>query len=220
MGREQRSLRRTASRQQAIDCILACDAKDISILDVQGKAVLTRLDFNVPLTPDGAEVADDSRITAALPTIELLAGRGARVVILSHLGRPEPQKESWDQMASHSSLRPVAKVLARLLGGERFVGMADNCIGPEVKARVDALRPGQVRWADGARGVGHVHHHMPWWGGQSPMARRRRASRASHACMPRQQHAQPAIAPRSRHLLGSCSVHACLHEPSPPPKQP
>ena len=116
--------------------------------EVDGRTVLVRADLNVPLTGDGGEVGDDARIRAALPTIELLRERGARVVLCSHLGRPKGRDESL-------SLAPVAKHLGELLGIE--VTLAPGVVGPEVEAAAGSLGPGEVlllentRWEEGEK---------------------------------------------------------------------
>lgn len=102
--------------------------------DVRGRRVLVRVDLNVPLK-DGV-VGDDTRIRAALPTIEALRGHGARVVLCSHLGRPKGERRPED------SLRPVAGRLSELLGAP--VAFADDCVGPAAAAVVDGLGEGDV----------------------------------------------------------------------------
>jgi phosphoglycerate kinase len=113
----------------------ALDRLTLRDLDVDGKRVLVRVDYNVPLAADGA-IADDTRITATLPTLRYLIGKGARVVLMSHLGRPKGGPDPKE------SLAPVAKRLERLL--RQPVRLAPDCIGPAVQALVDALKPGQA----------------------------------------------------------------------------
>jgi phosphoglycerate kinase len=103
-------------------------------LNVSGKRVLVRVDFNVPVK-DGV-VEDDKRISAALPTINYLLEKGASVVLMSHLGRPDGQRKM------EFSLAPVAKRLEELLG--RPVKFLSDCVGPEVEAACAALKPGEV----------------------------------------------------------------------------
>jgi phosphoglycerate kinase len=109
--------------------------------DVAGRRVLVRVDFNVPL--DGGAVADDMRIRAALPTIELLRERGAALVLASHLGRPKGQVDPA------LSLRPVGEKLAELLGAE--VTQAPAVVGSEVEALAGGLGPGDVLLLENTR---------------------------------------------------------------------
>jgi phosphoglycerate kinase len=108
--------------------------KSVRDLDVAGKRVFLRVDFNVPVK-DG-RVADDSRIVDTLPTVKLLRDRGARLVLASHFGRPKGKREE------KFSLKPVALKLAELLGAP--VHFADDCIGPQVQAEIEELAPGDL----------------------------------------------------------------------------
>ena len=108
--------------------------KTVRDVSVQGKRVLVRVDLNVPL--EGGRVTDDTRIRAALPTIHYLLEHKARVILMSHLGRPKGKP------APEFSLAPVAARLSELLG--QTVPLAPDCVGPRVGAMVDALAPGPV----------------------------------------------------------------------------
>lgn len=116
--------------------------RTIRDLDVAGKRVLVRVDFNVPLDED-SRIIDDTRIRAALPTIEHLLAQGASVILMSHLGRPHGQR------VPALSLAPVAEHLSQLLG--RAVGMAPDCVGAAVAAQAAALQPGQVLLLENVR---------------------------------------------------------------------
>lgn len=115
--------------------------KTIKDVDLAGKRVLMRVDFNVPIK-DG-EVSDDTRIRGALPTIEYAAGEGAKVILVSHLGRPA------DKPDQAFSLRPVRKRLSQLLAEE--VAFADDCIGEEANAAVSKLSDGKVLLLENVR---------------------------------------------------------------------
>ena len=108
--------------------------------DLTGKRVLVRVDFNVPL--EGGAVADDMRIRAALPTIEELRRRGARLILVSHLGRPKDREPEY-------SLRPVAERLAELTGAD--VTMAPVVVGDGVPALAQTLRPGGILLLENVR---------------------------------------------------------------------
>ena len=109
--------------------------KNISDLVVKGKTVLIRVDFNVPLDEQG-NITDDIRIRGVLPTINYALDEHAKVIIISHLGRPDGQRQE------KYSLAPVAKRLSRLL--EKEVKLAPDCIGPEVEAMVGQMAFGDV----------------------------------------------------------------------------
>ena len=108
--------------------------KTIRDVEVEDKRVLVRVDFNVPLA--GGNVADDTRIRAALPTIHYLLEHGAKVILMSHLGRPK------GKVVDELRLGPVAERLSKLLG--RPVRKLDDCVGPEVEAAVAEMQPGDV----------------------------------------------------------------------------
>ncbi|MBB4664499.1 phosphoglycerate kinase [Conexibacter arvalis] len=114
--------------------------KTLDDLSVDGKRVLVRVDFNVPLK-DG-EVADDTRIRAALPTLTELLGQGASLVLVSHLGRPQDREPEF-------SLRPVAGRLSELLGRE--VQLAPGVVGDQVTALANRLQPGDVLLLENVR---------------------------------------------------------------------
>ena len=120
--------------------------RSIEDLDVRGKRVLVRVDFNVPLSEaaDGTQsVADDTRIVAALPTIEELRARGARLILVSHLGRPKGER------VSELSMAPVAARLAALTGAD--VKLAPDVVGPHVAELADTLADGQILLLENVR---------------------------------------------------------------------
>jgi phosphoglycerate kinase len=103
-------------------------------LDLQGKRVFIRVDFNVPLAPGGQEITSDKRIRASLPTIQYALDKGVAVILASHLGRPKGKPNP------EMSLKPVAAKLSELLG--KPVAMAPDCVGPQVEAMLP--KPGEV----------------------------------------------------------------------------
>ena len=109
--------------------------KSVEDIDVSGKKVLVRCDFNVPLDAD-LNITDENRINGALPTIQYLVDHHAKVILCSHLGRPKNGPEA------KFSLKPVAKALSAKLGKE--VQMADDVIGADAKAKAAALKDGDV----------------------------------------------------------------------------
>lgn len=119
--------------------------KDITTREFRSMRVMVCADLNVPLSSDGS-VADRERLDAALPTLRTLASGGARVVLASHLGRPQPGAEPEAEMRRRDSLRPVASLLAEALG-DAFVGLADDCVGPSARAMVACVQDGQARSA-------------------------------------------------------------------------
>ena len=116
--------------------------KTVADIDVQGKKVLMRCDFNVPLD-DECKITSDDRIVKALPTIKNILERGGALILMSHLGRPKGKRDE------KLSLAPVAKRLSELLGKE--VIFADDCIGPETKAKAETLRSGQCMLLENLR---------------------------------------------------------------------
>ena len=117
--------------------------KTVKDIDVSGKRVLVRCDFNVPMK-DGV-ITDDIRITSALPTIKYLIENDAKVILMSHMGRPkgEPKPEF--------SLKPVADRLAQLLGMDVIFAASDVVVDDSVRAKADELKPGQVMLLENVR---------------------------------------------------------------------
>ena len=143
--------------------------KTVKDIDVAGKKVLLRCDFNVPMAKDGSGViTDDKRIRAALPTIQYLLEQNAAVIACSHMGKPvatfdsyvkkqaekgkDPAsitEESWKKSLAQLSLAPVAKRLSELLGKD--VIMASDVVGEDAKAKAAALQPGQILLLENTR---------------------------------------------------------------------
>ena len=135
--------------------------KTVKDIDVKGKKVLLRCDFNVPQDKTTGAITDDKRIRAALPTIQYLLDQGAAVIACSHLGKPEPSfekwakkqaekgkdpasltQEKWEKTLEALCMEPVAKRLSELLGRE--VILAGDVVGPDANAKAAALQPGQI----------------------------------------------------------------------------
>ena len=142
--------------------------KTVKDIDVKGKKVLCRCDFNVPQDKKTGEITDDKRIVAALPTIRYLLEQGAAVIACSHLGKPVATfdsyvkkqvekgkdadsitKEEWEKSLKKLSLAPVAARLSELLGQE--VIMAADVVGEDAKAKAAALQPGQIMLLENTR---------------------------------------------------------------------
>jgi phosphoglycerate kinase len=119
------------------------DKLTIRDIDVGGKRVLVRVDFNVPLDIQTGAITDDSRIRAALPTIKYLTDRRARVILCSHLGRPK------GKVVAQLRLAGVAQLLSQILGHK--VEVADDGLGPEVDKAVKSLKAGQVMLLENIR---------------------------------------------------------------------
>ncbi|MBI5032006.1 MAG: phosphoglycerate kinase [Chloroflexi bacterium] len=116
--------------------------KTVRDIDLKGKRVLMRVDFNVPM--DKGVVTDDKRIRASLPTIQYVLDQGAALILMSHLGRPKGTGYEAD-----FSLKPASEALSKLLN--KPVQMASECIGPEVEVLADALKPGDVLMLENVR---------------------------------------------------------------------
>ncbi len=135
--------------------------KTVKDVNVKGKKVLLRCDFNVPQDKATGAITDDKRIRAALPTIQYLLDQGAAVIACSHLGKPEPSfdkwakkqaekgkdpasltKEKWEKTLEALRMEPVAQRLSELLG--RKVILAADVVGPDAQAKAAALQPGEI----------------------------------------------------------------------------
>jgi 3-phosphoglycerate kinase len=116
--------------------------KTVADIEVKGKKVLMRCDFNVPLD-DAGNITSDDRIVKALPTIKNILDRGGALILMSHLGRPEGERDD------KYSLAPVAKRLSELLG--KKVAFTNDCIGPEVKTQAKTLKAGDCMLLENVR---------------------------------------------------------------------
>ena len=142
--------------------------KTVRDIDVKGKKVLLRCDFNVPQDKKTGEITSDKRIVAALPTIRYLLEQGAAVIACSHLGKPEPDydkwvkkqaekgkapeeltREAWEKSLKKLTLAPVAERLSQLLGQE--VLFAHDVVGEDASAKAAALKPGEVLLLENTR---------------------------------------------------------------------
>ena len=142
--------------------------KTVKDIDVRGKKVLLRCDFNVPQDKATGAITDDKRIRAALPTIQYLLDQGAAVIACSHLGKPAAtfesyvkkqvekgkdadsvKREDWEKSLKKLSLSPVAERLGELLGKD--VIMAHDVVGEDAKAKAAALQPGQIMLLENTR---------------------------------------------------------------------
>ena len=148
---------------------MSYNKKTVKDVDVKGKKVLLRCDFNVPMAKDGSGViTDDKRIRAALPTIQYLLEQGAAVIACSHMGKPEPSfekfvkkgtekgkdpskltEEAWKKSLADLTLAPVAKRLGELLGMD--IIMAKDVVGEDAQAKAAALQPGQILLLENTR---------------------------------------------------------------------
>ncbi|MGB9608377.1 MAG: phosphoglycerate kinase, partial [bacterium] len=117
------------------------EKKSVKDIDVSGKRVLMRVDFNVPLGEDGS-ILDDRRIRAAIPTIGYLLDKGAKLILVSHLGRPKGFDPSL-------KMDNVAHRLSEILG--KPVLKLDSCVGPEVKEAVEKMKPGDIIMLENVR---------------------------------------------------------------------
>ena len=117
--------------------------KTIRDIDVEGKRILLRVDYNVPLNMDNDSISDDSRIRASLPTIKYLTDRKAKVILCSHLGRPK------GKVVEGLRMKPVAERLSQLIGSP--VRTVNDCVGEEVESKVRELKKGEVLFLENLR---------------------------------------------------------------------
>jgi phosphoglycerate kinase len=131
--------------------------RTIGDIDVQGKRALVRVDLNAPQDAEG-HVTDDTRLRAVVQTVHYLRSHGAKVILMSHLGRPKGKVDERYRMA------PIAERLAQLL--EQEIPVAPDCVGPQVEAMVNALRPGQVLLLENLRFHPEEEKNDPGFAGQ------------------------------------------------------
>ncbi len=114
-----------------------------TLRNLAGKRVLVRVDFNVPLDEDG-KITDTTRLEESLPTIQYLIKKGARVILMSHLGRPKPEKSRSGQsgLMAEFSLKPVAAAFSELL--KKPVRFVEDCVGPKAEKAVEGMKDGDV----------------------------------------------------------------------------
>ncbi len=138
--RQGKTLTRTWNVRTVTSGAMGLEKKTVRDIDVEGKRVLVRCDFNVPL--ENGRITDDRRITEALPTIRYLLDQRAILILASHLGRPKGVTPEF-------SLKPVAERLSELLG--RKVPLLPDCVGPEVEVIVGVAKPGDVLLLENVR---------------------------------------------------------------------
>ena len=117
--------------------------KTVRDIDIKGKKIICRCDFNVPMK--NGEITDDTRITAAMPTIEYMLGEGASVILMSHLGKPKGAAKP------ELTLAPVAKRIEELLGKPVIFAASDVVVDDDVRAKAAALKPGEVMLLENVR---------------------------------------------------------------------
>ena len=119
------------------------DKKTVKDIDIAGKTVLVRVDYNVPFRPGSTEISDDTRIRASLPTVHYLIDQGCSSILCSHLGRPK------GKAVEEMRLAPAAKRLGELLG--KAIAVAPDCVGAEVQKAVKGISPGGVLMLENLR---------------------------------------------------------------------
>jgi phosphoglycerate kinase len=125
---------------QLDDAVAALLSVDLAGVELHNKRILYRVDLNVPVCQ--GKVVDDTRLRSILPTLQLLLQKGARVVLCSHWGRPDPTLSK--DLLRNFSLAPVAQLLEQQLGPDVFTGLTADCVGSAAQTAVQQLQPGQV----------------------------------------------------------------------------